>query len=66
MLTSVQSADVTPEVNLRITQVRKNAKKGSTMALKPRADVIRSPIQGYQLPPEKDLCPPKLKKKNSW
>ena len=28
MLTSIQSAGVTPEVNLRITQVRKHAKRG--------------------------------------
>ena len=27
MLTSIQSADVAPEVNLRITQVRKHAKR---------------------------------------
>ena len=35
------------------------AHKGSTLALKPRADVTRSPKQGYQWPHEKDLCPPK-------
>ena len=34
--------------------------KGSTMALKPRADITRSPKQGYQWPHEKDLCPPKI------
>ena len=38
-----QSAGVTPEVNLRITQVTKHAIKGSTLALRPRADVTRSP-----------------------
>ena len=32
--------------------------KGSTLALKPRADVTRGPKQGYQWPHEKDLCPP--------
>ena len=39
--------------------------KGSTLALKPRADVTRSPKQGYQWPHKKDLCPTKilLKKK---
>ena len=37
----------------------------STLALKPRADVTRSPKQGYQWPHKKDLCPTKnlLKKK---
>ena len=35
----------------------------ATLALKPRADVTRSPKQGYQRPHKKDLCPPKLKKK---
>ena len=39
--------------------------KGSTLALKPRADVTRSPKQGYQWPHEKDLCPPKNFKKKS-
>ena len=33
-------------------------KKGSTLALKPRTDVTRSPKQGYQWSHEKDLCPP--------
>ena len=32
---------------------------GSTLALKPRADVTRSPKQGYQWPNKKDLCPQK-------
>ena len=32
----------------------------STLALKPKADVTRSPKQGYQWPHEKDLCPPKI------
>ena len=32
-------------------------------SLKPRGDVARSPKQGYQWPHEKDLCPPKFKKK---
>ena len=59
MLTFVQSAGVAPEVNLRIAQVRKLAKNGSTLALKPQVDVTRSPKQGYQWPHEKDLCPQK-------
>ena len=31
--------------------------KESTLALKPRADITRSPKQGYQWPHEKNLCP---------
>ena len=48
------------------TQVTKHTSEGSTLALKPRGDVIRSPKQGYQWPHEKDSCPPNfffLKKK---
>ena len=37
--------------------------KGSTLALKPRADVTRSPKQGYQWSHKKDLYPPKNLKK---
>ena len=44
----------------------KKARKGSTLALKPRADVTRSPKQGYQWPHGKDLCPQKKKKKKEW
>ena len=54
MLTSIQSAGVAPEVNLRITPEK--ARKGSTLALKSRADVTRSPKQGYQWPHKKDVC----------
>ena len=32
--------------------------KGSTLVLKPRADITRSPKQGCQWPHEKELCPP--------
>ena len=39
--------------------------RGSTLALKPSADVTRSSKQGYQWPHKKDLCPPNLFKKNS-
>ena len=38
--------------------------KESTLALKPRANITRSPKQGYQWPHEKDLCPPKIFKTN--
>ena len=34
--------------------------KGSTLHLKPKADVTRSPRQGYQWPHKKDLCHPKI------
>ena len=61
MLTSIQSAGVAPEVNLRnsLHAGDKAHKRGITLALKPRGDVTRSPKQGYQWPHEKDLCPPK-------
>ena len=59
MLTSMQSAGVEPEVNPRNSEkARKRAVEKSTLALKPSADVIRSPKQGYQWPHEKDSCPP--------
>ena len=41
-------------------QVTKHTSEGSTLALNPRADVTRSPKQGYQWPHKKDLCPPKI------
>ena len=41
-------------------QVTKHASEGSTLALKPRADITRSPKQEYQWPHEKYLCPPKI------
>ena len=59
MLTSVQSAGVSLEVNLRIAQVRKHTRDS-----KPRADVTRSPKQEYQWAHKKDLCSPIKKKKN--
>ena len=39
-------------------QATKHASEGSTLSLKPRGDVTRSPKQGYQWFHEKDLCPP--------
>ena len=39
-------------------QATKHASEGSTLALKPMADVARSSKQGYQWPHEMDLCPP--------
>ena len=42
----------------------KARKKGSTLALKPRVDVTKSPKQGFQWPQEKDFRPPKMFLKN--
>ena len=63
MLAVKRLAGVAPEVNLRNSmQARKHASE-STLALKPRADVTRSPKQGYQRPHKKDMCPRKKNKK---
>ena len=59
MLTPIQAAGVTPQVNLRIIQAGKHA-RDPPWALKPKADITRSPKQGFQWPHEKDLCPPKI------
>ena len=37
--------------------------KESTLALKPKADVIRSPKQGYQWPHKTEWCPTNFLKK---
>ena len=51
MLAVKRSAGVVPEVNVRsIVQARKCASEKSTLALKSRADVIRSPKQENQWP----------------
>ena len=66
MLTVKRSAGLAPEVNLRNSmQARKHASE-FTLALKPRADVTRSPKQGYQWPHKKDMCPPKTLKKKPF
>ena len=44
---------------IHCAQARKHASKGSTLALKPRADITRNPKPGCQRPHKKDLCPPK-------
>ena len=56
MLAIKRSAGVTPEVNVRnpLSTDDKHTSEGSTLTLKPRADVIRSPKQNYQLPHKKD------------
>ena len=53
MLTSIHSAGVAPEVNLRnpLSAGEVAHKWGNpALALKPRADITRSPKQGYQWP----------------
>ena len=46
--------------------MRKHTSEGSSLALKPGADVTRSPKEGYQWPHKKDSCPPKnFKKKHN-
>ena len=47
-------------------QARKRASEKSTLAFKTRADITRSPKQGYQWPQEKDLCPPIFFLKKIW
>ena len=44
MLPAKRSAGVVPEVSLRIPL---DASEGYSLALKPRADIIRNPKQGY-------------------
>ena len=43
---------------IQCAEVTKHAMRESTLALKPRADVTRSPKQGYQWSHKKDLCSP--------
>ena len=45
-------------------QATKHPSEGSTLALKPRGDITRSPKEWYQWSHEKDLPPPKTLKKN--
>ena len=63
MLTTIQSAGVAPEVNLRNPLCAGDkACKRFTLALKPRGDITRSPKQGYQWPNKKEkiFIPKKL------
>ena len=57
MLAAKRSVGVTPDVSLRgcVTSV----KRLPTLALKPRRDITRSPIQVYQWPHKKGLCHPR-------
>ena len=49
---------------IRCAQASKHASEGIHPGFEPRADITRSPKQGYQWPREKDMCPTKIKKKN--
>ena len=59
MLISIQSAGVAPEVNLRITQAR-----DPPWLWNPGQTLPEVQKRGDQWPHEKDLCPPKIKKRN--
>ena len=60
----IQLAGVTPEVNLSNSmQARECISEKSTLALKPRSDITRSPKQGYQWPHKRTYVLQKLKKK---
>ena len=60
-LGSKRSAGVAPEVNLRnpLHAGNKACKRGIHPSFEPRADITRSPKQGYQWSHKKDWCPPK-------
>ena len=70
MLISIQSAGVAPEVNLRNPLCRRGSTEAreSTLALKPRADVTRSPKIGVPVAPRKGLMSSKknFKKKKDF
>ena len=61
----MQCALVTPEVNLRITQTRKHA-KGSSLALKPRVDITRSPQWGISDPMKRTYVLQNIFKRTFW
>ena len=66
MLTSIQSGGVAPEVNLKTSaQARKHANEKSTLALNPRADITKSPNQGYISGPTKRTCVLQKKQKET-
>ena len=48
------------KIGIHWIQMRKHASKGYTPALKPKADVTRSPKQRYQWPHKKDWRAPKI------
>ena len=69
MLASIQSTGVAPQVNLSNSmQTRKHVSEKSTLDLKPRTDITRSPKQGVSVTPQKGLMSFKMFKKivNGW
>ena len=62
MLTSIQLAGVTPEVNLRITQARKHA-KGIHPGFKTLGKHHQKSKTGVSVAPQKGLMPSKIYKK---
>ena len=60
MLTSIQSAGVTPEVNLRITKVRKHTKRDPPWLWNPVQTSPEVQNRGISGPHKKELCPPKI------
>ena len=61
---TIQSAGVTPQVNLRITQAREHTETGSTLALKTQGRCHQKSKTGVsEVPHEKDLCPLQILKK---
>ena len=63
LLAAKRSAGVTPEVN-HYKQAMKHTRQGSTLVFTTRAEITRSPKQGYKWYHKKELCPPKIKKRN--
>ena len=64
ILSSIQSAGVTPEVNLRNSvQARMCASEKSTLALKPRVDVTRVQNRGISGPTKRTYVLQKILKK---
>ena len=57
MPTSIQSASVTPEVNLRITQVRKHAKRDLPWLYNPGQMPQEAQNRGFTVAPQKGLVP---------
>ena len=60
-LLTMQSAGVAPELNLRITQVRKHTKKGSTLALKLKSRRHQKSKTGTSVVPRKGFMSSKKK-----
>ena len=66
MVAAKWTAGVTPGFNVREYATHTSLPMLSTLALKPRGDITRSLKQEYQWSQRKDLCPPKMKQKESY